>query len=738
MKSFITSLAITFTAALCIAEGLIVQTTPFTRTLLRATDAGTARSQLGVSTTAANITNQTLVTPTIIGGSVSPTSGTFTAWTNSYHFDSASTKFDVGLFGIKGDGVRLTGVSATAGSPTVTCTSANWKSSDVGKMVVLYTDATNITDLQTTILTVNSGTSITLADNSPVTLTSGILVYGTDNTVPLQTAIDALFSQGGGTLQFGNGIYMIGGVPVNRTPYERSVLTFPVGDTSQSTNAVTYVLRGVSPQYEQTFYRSTDVATNGTIFYCASTPIENAWDCVFGASGTSGGYSLSSLVFKNILFREPVDPKLSWINVRSGPALDVEACTFDVDHPPNYSGITAAIPWVNFYPIDTHYEPTNATAIIYPGSSDGNRCWAKNLTIFNYGCGIGAGECLVIDNCTETACGTAINFPGTPGMVGIEINRDQGELNSIFLGCSTNATASFSVNGSLVMGLDQTNLDTVVYDPNNRLIGNLLINQYTISANNPQPDYEALLPHCNLTVIGPYPGTYIAENGIFNSLIITNCPSGALNVNGNNWSQINLQSWGTNNSTWNFNTVNGYMVFGNRYSSGQIFLSVGGLAPGNSQATISTNGLSLPNSQNTLTFAGQSPFSSSGGWTGRLLVTNDDLYFCTARQTNDLSRQNWVFTITNAPTLNQVYTNTDQRGILTWEADELGNNALNCSLYVYTSGGGALIRRQNLVAAANAAPISLCASMPIDPGNVFFWTNNTSLPINITNVYLAQ
>jgi hypothetical protein len=53
------------------ATGTIIPYTQFTLKFLQSLDAGTARSLLGVSTTAANITNQLLVTPTVTSGTLS-------------------------------------------------------------------------------------------------------------------------------------------------------------------------------------------------------------------------------------------------------------------------------------------------------------------------------------------------------------------------------------------------------------------------------------------------------------------------------------------------------------------------------------------------------------------------------------------------------------------------------------------------------------------------------------------
>ena len=75
------SLLLILVAAAALADGPVIQTTPFTRNVLRAPDAGTARSDLGIiATNAWPLTNQTLVTPTVNSGTFN--GGTFTGPTN--------------------------------------------------------------------------------------------------------------------------------------------------------------------------------------------------------------------------------------------------------------------------------------------------------------------------------------------------------------------------------------------------------------------------------------------------------------------------------------------------------------------------------------------------------------------------------------------------------------------------------------------------------------------------------
>jgi hypothetical protein len=71
MRIFLT-LCLSFFSLACLADGPVVQTTPLTRQLLRASDTGTARSVLGVlATNNWPVTNVTLYTPALQGGTSS-------------------------------------------------------------------------------------------------------------------------------------------------------------------------------------------------------------------------------------------------------------------------------------------------------------------------------------------------------------------------------------------------------------------------------------------------------------------------------------------------------------------------------------------------------------------------------------------------------------------------------------------------------------------------------------------
>lgn len=135
--------------------------------------------------------------------------------------------YNVKDYGATGDGKRLRGVTATAGSSSVTASGGAFVSGDIGKMVVVYTE--DAAGSIRTIASVQSATQITLSGTAGITVSgaTGFLLYGNDDTASIMDALTAATPTGvdatvgpnqpiGGGLarlllpaQGGDGIYMI-------------------------------------------------------------------------------------------------------------------------------------------------------------------------------------------------------------------------------------------------------------------------------------------------------------------------------------------------------------------------------------------------------------------------------------------------------------------------------------------------------------------------------------------------
>lgn len=127
-------------------------------------------------------------------------------------------------YGALGDGKRVTNVVASSGSVSVSTSSGTFTSADVGKVAVVYTSGSAGTI--TTIQSVQSSTQVTLANSAGITTSAstGVMVYGSDNTVALQNAVNAAATG----LQFVSG-YMTN--PNQPMGMGNGVVTLPAGPT---------------------------------------------------------------------------------------------------------------------------------------------------------------------------------------------------------------------------------------------------------------------------------------------------------------------------------------------------------------------------------------------------------------------------------------------------------------------------------------------------------------------------
>lgn len=183
-------------------------------------DRGTANSDtfwvFNSSSTAAKIdigtTQITLsqITPTLTGD-VSAASVTASGSTEARPLkDRFAEVINVKNRGAKGDGLTNTDGTITTGTPDFTSATAAFIAADAGKTILVIGAGAAGANLQTTILTFVSGTAVTLAANAGTTVLSANYVYGTDDSVALQAAIDQAESDDVGIVFFPAGSYAHG------------------------------------------------------------------------------------------------------------------------------------------------------------------------------------------------------------------------------------------------------------------------------------------------------------------------------------------------------------------------------------------------------------------------------------------------------------------------------------------------------------------------------------------------
>lgn len=105
---------------------------------------------------------------------------------------SVGWRFDVTLYGAKGDGKVAVDGAMTNGQAVLTSASGPFTSKDVDKAIMVsHAGPTGVTTLVTTILSYQSPTQVTLNATASATVTAAQVLWGTDDTAAYQAAINA-------------------------------------------------------------------------------------------------------------------------------------------------------------------------------------------------------------------------------------------------------------------------------------------------------------------------------------------------------------------------------------------------------------------------------------------------------------------------------------------------------------------------------------------------------------------
>jgi hypothetical protein len=132
---------------------------------------------------------------------------------------------DLRNYGLKGDGLLLTACNITAGQTTVTCTGSAFTAGDVNKGAFFQGAGAAGAYLNTTIVSYQSPTQVTLAASASATVSNGSLWYGTDNTAAWCAAMNCtstatpnrIYSpQPGRTVLLPRGTYFLTGTAYTR------------------------------------------------------------------------------------------------------------------------------------------------------------------------------------------------------------------------------------------------------------------------------------------------------------------------------------------------------------------------------------------------------------------------------------------------------------------------------------------------------------------------------------------
>lgn len=173
----------------------------------------------------------------------------------------------------------------------------------------------------------------------------------TDDSVALQNALNYLASIGGGKLFFPKGVYKLAR-DVQDASNTNAVISLPF-IPSVTAKPITIALEGsFMPPTAYPEGNSMPVPTDCSILYTTTSSGNNG--SVIGAGKT---WNNITFIGKNILFRQPNNPKLSNLDLMHCANVSLENIVTDVDtsitagiiQPTNTSGISVRLPWESNY-----------------------------------------------------------------------------------------------------------------------------------------------------------------------------------------------------------------------------------------------------------------------------------------------------------------------------------------------------------------------------------------------------
>lgn len=139
----------------------------------------------------------TVPTPSVSGGAATKA---YVDTADALKVDEGVLIFNAKKYGIKGDRQAVYTAAMTSGSAVVTTTlpgGVSFTSADIGKAVTVAGAGVAGATLRSTIASINSTTSVTLAATASTTVSAKYFVWGTDDTANIQAAIDAMTSSSG-------------------------------------------------------------------------------------------------------------------------------------------------------------------------------------------------------------------------------------------------------------------------------------------------------------------------------------------------------------------------------------------------------------------------------------------------------------------------------------------------------------------------------------------------------------
>lgn len=311
--------------------------------------------------------------------------------------------FNVRNYGAKGNGVHLIdGACSTGTSTAFSSSSASFTSNDVGKVISLVGAGSAGVDLTTTFSAFVDSHDMTLTAGCSTTVSGASYEYGTDDTTSIQNAINAVGTNGVGTVYFPAGIYIVNGAYQNVSK-ENSQLILPEVDVV-NTGMQHIVLKGANKRPEAQLSTQASTSDAGSIIFCTRIGNSAGQSCLSGWGVTQPPSSTTyfdgvNLEINKLNFRTVTNPVNSLLNFASTSQISIYSSTLD-------TAVMPALPTL----------PTNAgsTALILPYVLNFGSQNVKDVYILGYYVGVQCSEHGVLDNVYINKIHTGIVVYGNP------------------------------------------------------------------------------------------------------------------------------------------------------------------------------------------------------------------------------------------------------------------------------------------------------------------------------------
>jgi hypothetical protein len=380
-----------------------------------------------------------------------------------------------------GDGQVAVDCSITASSAVLSCARAHFASGDVGKVIAVYdagpTTNTFLQPLSTTIIGFTDSQHVTLTASATTSASpSSRVVWGTDNTAAIQSAIDAQAEMSGGTVTFPAGMYLVRSVELPCS----TIGTFGGHSCTAVYNNIT--LSGASAA--TTILENWDITVNNSNTGGGGGILNDRVGVVnLGrwASVTSPNNALSGILVIGITINQVKDPTSNGAKgLSSGDTTNIELSNFALSGP-SYEGVFPdgnSIHWL------IHDGTVSNAGFGGPGYASTTSCInlsanlssVYNMTISNCGQGI------EMNPSGEQIYNNVFIGPPNFGYGASPMNIDGGWQNSITGNLFINWAGGFVTGGVVGISTQWTITGNTFYNVLSgvSLTGGQEINQYVV------------------------------------------------------------------------------------------------------------------------------------------------------------------------------------------------------------------------------------------------------------------